>query len=161
MTTLNKMKYFNKSNIIQFIKFAIVGIFNTGIDWVVFFLLNMILFFDIHESFAKAVSFLFAAVNSFILNSLWTFKTEYFGKISQADDKQEKAKTNSRFFAKFLIVSLVGWGINTLIFSVFRYQIFHGLQDIQSKIISLAFASLIVLIWNYLANKLWTYKISD
>lgn len=159
MAQSKKMKkYINKKNIIQFIKFAVVGVFNTAIDWVVFFLLNLTMFFDIHESFAKAISFLFAAINSFILNSLWTFKTEYIGQISQLEDRREKAIKNSHFFIKFLMVSAVGWGINTLIFSVFRYNIFHGLQDTYSKIVSLAFASFIVLIWNYLANKLWTYR---
>ena len=61
----------------KFLRFSLVGISNTAIDWFVFFILiNVFPFFGAREVLAKAFSFLVAVVNSFVLNSLWTFRDE-------------------------------------------------------------------------------------
>jgi putative flippase GtrA len=155
------MKISYSKNIIQFLKFATVGVFNTAIDWIVFFLVDMIHYFSFHETYTKAISFLFAAVNSFILNSLWTFKTEYRQNMQGVGTRQGKVLENSKYLIKFLIVSLVGWFLNTLIFSFLRFKTFADVETTLSKVLSLAFASLVVLIWNYLANRFWTYRASE
>jgi len=148
----------SKKTGIQFVKFAIIGILNTGIDWIVFYLLNMLVFFDIHEWFAKSISFVIAAINSFIWNSLWTFKEEFQTGMSHAKSTEEKTAKGSENYSKLLLVSLIGWGLNTLVFYVFRYQILVSVDDKYGKLLSLVFASGLVIIWNFLANKFWTYK---
>ena len=146
----------SKGTGVQFVKFALVGIVNTGVDWIVFFLLTLIPYFRQLEWLAKTISFVLASTNSFIMNSFWTFKKEFRGGLEQAKG-QETAKGTS-YYVKFMVVSLVGWGLNTLIFYISRYKIFANLPQRRSQFVSLFLASGIVVVWNFLANKLWTYK---
>jgi len=134
--------------IIQFIKFGIVGVSNTAVDWVVFYVLvNAIL--DINHSLAKAVSFIIAVLNSYLWNTIWTFRKEY-----QKVGGDTGAK--STIFFRFVIVSLIGWGVNVLVYSwaerSVSYEIFN------KDLIPLVLASGAAVIWNFFANKLWTYK---
>ena len=146
----------SKKTGVQFVKFALVGIVNTGVDWIVFFLLTLIPYFRQIEWLAKTISFVLASTNSFIMNSFWTFKKEFKGGLEEA--KGQEAAKGTAYYVKFMVVSLVGWGLNTLIFYLSRYQIFANLPERRSQFISLFFASGIVVVWNFLANKLWTYK---
>lgn len=146
----------SKKTGVQFAKFAVVGLINTGVDWIVFFLLTLIPFFKELEWLAKTISFLLAATNSFIMNSYWTFKKEFKEGIEESEGKE--VTKGSTYYVKFMVVSLVGWGLNTLIFYLCRYQIFNNLTARKSQFLSLFFASGIVVIWNFLANKFWTYK---
>ncbi|MCX6811640.1 MAG: GtrA family protein [Candidatus Berkelbacteria bacterium] len=152
----NEEEFVSKRTGVQFVKFALVGIINTGVDWIVFFLLTLIPFFRELEWLAKTISFLVSATNSFIMNSFWTFKKEFKGGLDET--KGQKAAKGTSYYIKFMIVSLIGWGLNTLIFYICRYKIFENLPQRRSQFISLFFASGIVVIWNFLANKLWTYK---
>lgn len=147
-----------RQTFVQFIKFAIVGAFNTFIDWGAFFLLTLIPYLDFHESYAKAISFIIAATNSFAMNSLWTFRSEFATGMKKSKTSSEKAAVGSSYFFKFFIVSLIGWGINTLIFSHFRFSVFNNIPEKWSKILALGFASGTTIIWNFFANKFWTYK---
>ena len=60
----------------QFIKFVIVGIINTSISFVTFFLLTK--FFLINDKIANIISYIVGVINSFILNKLWTFESKIF-----------------------------------------------------------------------------------
>lgn len=140
----------------QFLKFALVGIVNTAIDWAVFFLLKLLPFFLANRPYAKAISFLFAAVNSFILNSAWTFKKEY--KAGFAENDKQKAAKNSIYFGRFFAISLVGWVINTLTYTITINNLPHQLSTKYADIFALILASGAGIIWNFIANKLWTYK---
>jgi len=150
----------NNKSIIQFLKFAVIGASNTAVDWAIFFLLNFIVFFDIHEYLAKAISFIIAALNSFYLNTVWTFRDEYQTEMGKVKSEEEKTIKRSKYLIKFILISVVGWLLNTGIFVFFRYQIFSQLNSTYSKIISLAFASAIALVWNFIANKKWTYRVN-
>jgi putative flippase GtrA len=84
----------------QFIKFLCVGLINTGVD---FGVLNLLMFLTgitvgVGYSFFKAISFTVAVINSYFLNKRWTFRRE---------GKMEKKE-----FTKFLIISLIAFGIN-------------------------------------------------
>jgi len=136
----------SKEGLLQFIKFAIVGVANTGVDWVVYFILSRTILTD-SLVVAKASSFTIAVLNSYLLNTIWTFKKEY-----ATATKEGATGGKAAIFIKFMIVSLVGLGINTL---VYKYSLdkFAG-----SELISLVFASGAAILWNFFANKLWTYK---
>lgn len=133
------------SSVVQFIKFCIVGVANTLVDWFVFYLLISTML-DTQHSMAKAISFIVAVLNSYLWNSIWTFKREYEGL--------QKQKT--AVFLKFIVVSLVGWGINVWIFdlslSSLSFEIFN------KDLLPLVLASCGAILWNFFANKLWTYK---
>ncbi|HEB14141.1 MAG TPA: phospholipid carrier-dependent glycosyltransferase, partial [candidate division WWE3 bacterium] len=81
MEVFNRLSRWNsssgKSVSKKFLRFSLVGISNTAVDWLIFFILiNVFPFFGAREVLAKAFSFLFAVVNSFVFNSLWTFRDE-------------------------------------------------------------------------------------
>lgn len=144
----------DKKLISQFIKFAIVGAINTAIDWIAFFLLTNFVseFSGTGEIWAKIIAFVIAVTNSFIMNSLWTFKEEFRSGFAGDGGAKEKLRTGTRYFGKFLAVNLVGLLINSITFSIFRFR--FG----SSKLVGLFFASIAATLWNFLANKLWTYK---
>ena len=61
-----------KKLINQFGKFALVGILNTALDWLIFLILtSCVHFFSIQENeiWAKTISFSIAVINSFLLNT--------------------------------------------------------------------------------------------
>lgn len=122
----------------QFIKFGIVGLSSTVIDWSIFYLLNH---YSIYYLTAKVMSFSVAVINSFIWNRRWTFRSQ-------------DSNRNKEFF-KFLIISLVGLSINALIMYIAVSVL--GTR----KIIGLIFATGITTFWNFLANKFYTFKESQ
>jgi len=140
----------------QFIKFVLVGLMNTAIDWISFFLLKILPYFLDHRPLAKAISFLIAAINSFIFNSRWTFKNEYSEGFSK--DDEHKTYKNSVYFSRFLGVSLIGWLLNTVTYTIIINLLPTSLSEKYVDIIALFFASGAGIIWNFLANKFWTYQ---
>lgn len=122
----------------QFVKFGIVGLSSTVIDWSIFYLLNH---YSIYYLTAKVMSFSVAVVNSFIWNRRWTFRS------TDPDRSKE--------FTKFLFISLIGLVINALIMYI-AVTIFG-----QRKIVGLIFATGITTFWNFLANKFYTFKESQ
>lgn len=132
--------------IVQFIKFGVVGVSNTAVDWIIFYILTATILINAEPS-AKAIAFILAVANSYIWNSVWTFKKEFKKNLGT-----DKVKSASTLFVKFLVVSLVGWGINYYAFKYTRFSLDQG------KIIALIVASGAATFWNFFGNKLWTYK---
>lgn len=145
--TSNEISVPKSDGIIQFIKFGIVGVLNTAVDWIVFFILtNFLISAKDSEPLAKAIAFIIALLNSYLWNTIWTFKKEY--KAASGEDSSKKGG----IFVKFIVVGLVGWAINFFAFKYTRFSLEQG------QLISLAAASGSAIIWNFFANKLWTYK---
>lgn len=121
------------------IKYAIVGVIGTSID-----LGSLYLFVELGHIpviLASVFSFLLAVVNNFILNKVWTF--------------QNKSKNYRKLFIKFLIVSVVGLGL-----TIFCMHLFVNIVHIW-YILAKALTSLVVLSWNFLGNKFWTFYINQ
>lgn len=118
-----------------FIKYSMVGILGTAID--IGSLYIFVEYFHIEVIPASVLSFLLAVVNNFILNKAWTF--------------QNKSKNYRKLFIKFLIVSTVG-----LLLTVACMSVFVHVMKIW-YIFAKALTSVIVLIWNFLGNKFWTF----
>ncbi|MCL5795422.1 MAG: GtrA family protein [Patescibacteria group bacterium] len=123
-------------NVKQFIKFSVVGIVGTGVDWLFYFIFSRWL--HLFYLIAKIISFIVAAINNYILNRVWTFRS--------------KEKNIGKEFIKFIIVSTVGLILNALIMyivvSKLKYSDFWGL----------ILATAIVMFWNFFANKFWTFR---
>lgn len=75
----------------KFVKFGLVGVLNTLINWIIFALLN---FIGVYYIVANVIAYVIATANSYIWNSKWVFK--YNGK-----NKKETT-------AKFVILNLIG-----------------------------------------------------
>lgn len=121
----------------EFIKFALVGVLNTFIHLAILFVLTE--YFNFYYVFASLIGFIIAVTNSFILNTVWTFK------------KDIKYKTSFRY-GKFFIISITAIFINLSLLYLIT-EIF-GIWYILSQVISTSFS----LIINFLGNKFWTYK---
>lgn len=134
---------------IQFVKFAIVGVINTAVD---FGVLNLLIFFTkissgIYYSTFKGISFTAAVLNSYVWNRFWTFK-----------DAQEKNPAAQ--FGKFIIVSLIGFGINvgtaSLIVNVIGPQ--FGVSEHAWANIGAICATAISWVWNFTGYKFWAFR---
>lgn len=133
----------------QFIKFCLVGLVNTGVDWLVFFLLTKIDWFSIdkiHEAGAKGLAFMVAVSNSYIWNRIWTF--------------QSQSKNITQEYLKFFFVSLGGLVINTMAFYLTRQYIFNS-DGLTDKIIPLIFASVSGTFWNFFVSRKWAFRQND
>ena len=123
----------------KIIKFLIVWSVSTLIDlgflYVFIEVLHLQLFIWV------ILSFLISVINWFILNKFWTFK-----------DRSIKYK---RQFTKFLFVSMI-WLFLTLTL-MFLLTVISWVYYLLAKIIT----SLILVIWNFLWNKYWTFSIKQ
>jgi|SRR5208283_2884964 len=120
---------------IVFIKYAAVGAIGTALD--VGSLYVFVDWLHIPVLIAAAFSFILAVINNFVLNKFWTF--------------QNTDRNVRRQFIKFSIVSIIGLALTEICMSIFVYLL--GIWYIVAKLIT----SGIVLTWNFLANKNWTF----
>jgi len=123
--------------ILQVFKFGIVGFIGMAVDFSITWLFKEI--FKVNKYLANAGGFIFAVTNNYIINRIWTFKSTH------ANWEEE--------FLKFLIVSLVGLGLNTLIIYLV-HQRKEGINFYIAKLIAI----IIVFIWNYTINALFTFS---
>ena len=119
----------------RFIKFGLVGVLNTIINWILFILLNSM---GVYYIISNIIAYSISTLNSYLWNSKWVFK--YTGD-----------NVNQTTF-KFITLNIIGLVLNTIILFL--------LVDIIKlpKIISLIITTGIVMILNYFINKLWVFK---
>ena len=127
------MTYFFSS---QLLKFALVGITGMGLDFGTTWLLKEKV--KINKFIANATGFSIAVVNNFMLNKYWTF------------DNQNPIATEQ--FFKFLVISIVGLGINSLLLFILLKKIKGNFYLVKLAVIGLVF------FWNFSANYLYTFK---
>lgn len=94
---------------------------------------------DLSEVIAQSISFTCAVINNYILNRIWTF----------GDIKHKGPRVQ---FFQFFIVSVAGLLTRTAIFIVLFKLL--GIWDLLSMSIGI----IIVLIWNFFANLVWTFR---
>lgn len=138
----------------RFIKFALVGISGTIVDFSIFNLCLSV--FHLASVVSSVCSFSVAVVNNFIWNRLWTYP-------------ESREKTVSSQLVKFSVVSVIGLVIRTPLFAAIEQPLIRFAETSLSSIslfspetighnLALAIAIIVVLFWNYFANRLWTYK---
>ena len=132
---INKIRLVYK-NFRQFFKYCVVGVSGTLIDLAALYVL--VEYAEMAVISAAVVAFLLAVVNNYVLNKIWTFKS--------------RSKNYRKQFIKFLIVSVIGLGLTILFMGIF-VEIFV-IWYMFAKVLT----SLIVLTWNFLGNKYWTFK---
>jgi putative flippase GtrA len=119
----------------QFIKFCIVGVANTSISLVVYALLLKL---SVHYLAASTIAYLAGIINGYIFSSSFVFKKKF----------------NYMQGLKFLGVYLSSLLINLGLLFIF-VEILH-ISEFFGQVIATCFN----VIYNYLLNKLWTFKIS-
>jgi dolichol-phosphate mannosyltransferase len=126
----------------QLIKFLLIGVLNTLVDWLIFYILRLPLsnYGQWGKQLAKAGSFIVSGSSSYILNRRWTFRSTDAAIFRQA----------GRFFA----VAIFGLILNNLIFYIITApHFFH-----QKDIVGIIFATALVTFWNFFVHRKWTFK---
>lgn len=127
-----------------FLKYCVVGVLGTLIDLGIFAALVEISHIDPKTSHLTYVfvtaGFVVAVINNFILNKIWTF-----GLAQKKNTKKQ--------FIKFVITAVIGLLISNVLMYLWItvFLIWH----IAAKLLT----SAIVLVWNFFANKYWTFRI--
>lgn len=141
----------------RFLKFSVVGTIGAVVDFGTFNLLHALV--GVASVPASVVSFLAAVASNFLWNRFWTYP-------------DSRAKSTRVQATQFAIVSLVGLAIRTPLFAVLEAPAIRTagqfLTDVPSSVsippdtvgrnLALAVAVGVVLVWNFLANRHWTYS---
>lgn len=120
----------------QFIRFSIVGVCNSIID---FSLYITLLSFNVYYLAAHGFAWMVAVCFSFVMNKYWTFRSFEHKVIMQQ-------------YTKFFIVNAVGLGLSTML--LYFFVDYLNVSKIIGKILAIG----IVLFWNFFMNKLWTFQ---
>lgn len=155
----------------RFIKFAFVGILGFVIDFGTVFLLQSTILppinannadLPINVAIATTFGFILAVFSNFTWNRLWTYP-------------DSRSYSIRRQLAQFAIVSVSGWTARTIWITA-TYTFFGVLSTQVVQIIFTSYAPslldqkkfgtmiaqfigvIVVMVWNFLANRYWTYN---
>ena len=155
----------------RFIKFAFVGVLGFAIDAGAVLVLQNTVLPPVNElseplannvALTQTIAFVLAVCSNFVWNRLWTYP----------DSRSQSAQ---RQLTQFAIVSLIGWVIRTVWIGI-SYEPLGELSTVvlsslnagyapalldQHKLgtmIALFFGVIVVMFWNFLANRYWTYN---
>lgn len=141
-----------KKELARFIRFGIVGTIGSIVDFGFLNLLTLV--FNVPFLISSVISFSLAVVNNFILNRIWTFP-----------GSRKEPIVNQ--LLQFGLVSVVGllirtpllaWLEKVLVPMAEKYVPNLLTPTIVAHNVSLAIAIGVVLLWNYFANRYWTFK---
>jgi putative flippase GtrA len=137
----------------RFAKFLVVGTIGAVVDFGTFNLLTAVFHFWPVPS--SVVSFLAAVTSNFLFNRYWTYP-------------DSRSKPVHHQAVQFAGVNLVGLGIRTPLIAALIPAWASGLGSAQilpfisnqqlSRNLALGCAVIVVLIWNFVVNRLWTYN---
>jgi putative flippase GtrA len=97
---------------------------------------------------AAFIGFAFAVTNGYIWNSRWTFP-------------RVDALRRHQQYVRFVLVNVVGLVLNQIILFVVNNLLTAGRPEAEKgwePLIAFGIATGIVVFWNFLANKHWTFK---
>lgn len=141
-----------KRSFIQFIKFALVGASNTIIDMLVSMVLNAIFHW---YYFAKVIGYCCGVLNSYLLNSRWTFKEE----------RRKDAKEIISFIGVNFVVLLISLGLMSLMKNTWNLVGWWDTLSLPSWMLKLVngerfcmlVSAVICIVINFIGNKLFVF----
>jgi putative flippase GtrA len=144
----------NQQERTRFLRFAFVGAIGAVVDFGTFNLLTQLT--SISAVIASMFSFSAAVTSNFVWNRFWTYP-------------DSRSKAVMKQVVQFLIVNLIGLAIRTPLFAFLEKVLVSSLTTLIplnfpvtptfiAHNISLAVAVLTVMLWNFFANRFWTYN---
>ncbi len=149
----------NRKELTRFLKFAVVGVTGTIVDFGLLYILHVVL--ELQLVPANTISFTTAVINNFIWNRYWTYP-------------DSRSKPLGAQLGQFFVVNIMGWGINTGILVILEPPLtaltgnlltslaltlpIHELAHKVGYNAAKAFATGVVMFWNFFINRLWTYN---
>ena len=125
-----------KKLINQILKFGIVGVIATIIDFAVLYILTE--FIHIHYLVSSIISFTVSVIFNYILSIKWVFEVNH--------------KQTKKDFILFVVLSVIGLGINELIMYLMVDKL--GIHYMFTKI----FATGVVMVYNFITRKIFIEK---
>ena len=116
----------------QIMKFGVVGVIATLIDWGIFAVCTRV--FHIHYAISNIIGFSISVIFNYWASVKWVFDV----------NKENDSKRN---FMLFIIFSVIGLGLNELILFICIDKI--HIMDLISKVIATA----IVMVFNFVTRK--------
>jgi putative flippase GtrA len=152
-----------RQELTRFLKFCVVGVIGTAIDFGLFNLLHNVL--GLHQVLSNTLSVTASIVNNYTWSRFWVYP--------ETKDQQGGAK-----FVRFVIVSIMAWALNTAILwsserwlfgtqGLFSWmvgpvaQLLGTEHTVLSSNAAKVLATGIVLFWNFFANRYWTFRDVD
>ena len=140
----------------RFLRYSIVGVIGALVDFAILNLLISV--FSVSSVLASVFSFLAAVVSNFTWNRLWTYP-------------DSRSKRVSRQIMEFAVVSLVGLAIRTPIYALLEQTFTRMLarlamqlplsHEVMGQNMALAVVIGIVMLWNFIVNRFWTFSDVD
>jgi putative flippase GtrA len=125
----------NKEIIRQFFGFAAVGAIGTSGHYAI--LIGLVHFLGLNPLLASTAGFVVGALVNYLLSYIFIFRSR---------------KRHSEAISKFFVVALVGLGLNSMALS-------FGVYIAQwNYLVAQLAATAIVLFWNFVVNKIWTFS---
>ncbi|MBC8079513.1 MAG: GtrA family protein [Gorillibacterium sp.] len=131
----------------SFIRFNIVGVLNTLVDFTVFTILFAL---GVPNSVSQCISYSAGTVNSYVLNRKWTFAAQEKAPL-QAKASRRKSIDIVQL-SKFLVVNLITLGLSLILLHLFSEV--WGQHPLIAKGIAIVFTTLV----NFLGSKLWVFS---
>lgn len=136
----------------RFFRFAMVGVIGAVVDFGIFNLLVSLVGFP--GVAASVISFLAAVLSNFIWNRYWTYP-------------DSRSKPVHHQIVQFIMVSVIGLAIRTPLFAWMEPNLIRLLTPSPFHLpfsstflghnLGLSIAILVVMMWNFFANRYWTY----
>jgi len=150
-------KKHNKKNMKQLLRFGTVGVFNTLLDYGLFYVFISPL--HLHKSIAQVFATAIAMCSSYLLNRHWTFGKAGRGHFGE--------------MAKFVAVNLLSM-LTVIFFTHLFYDVLHAERTVNAALASMGasfafsgdmaimlcklFASVFSLMVNFFGNKFWVFQ---
>ncbi len=138
----------------RFLRFAVVGAIGAVVDFGVMNLMVGLL--NTPLVVAGTISFIAAVISNFLWNRYWTYP-------------DSRSRPVARQLVMFAIVSVTGLGIRVPLLALLEplfLRLFESLPftipffsaDFLADNFTLAVAVIVVMFWNFFANRYWTYN---
>ena len=127
----------------RFLKFLVVGAVGFVVDTGT--LTALVFWGGVDRRVAKGLAFLAALLSGFVWNRLWAYR-------------ESRSKSMMAQVAQFALISLVGLGINVLIFGAVDHALAGRVSKVVALYVAQVFAVGTALIWNFGANRFITYS---
>jgi putative flippase GtrA len=152
--------YANSKEITRFLKFSVVGTLGAVID---FGTLNLlILAFGFSKALANTCSFTVAVLSNFVWNRLWTFPEARNRPVAPQLVQFFLVNIGGLLLNQAIFLSLDAWVLGEggmLAIPMAALALNIGLDHFELAYnLSKAVATIIVLFWNFGANRLWTFR---
>lgn len=127
-----------RDSIWQFVKFNLVGVMNTGVDFVVY---SLLIWLGMYYLTAQCLSYAAGTVNSYFVNKFWTFGER---------GSREQSGNRGQFF-RFAVLNGFSLALSLVLLYIMSHMM--GLHPLLSKVVVTGFTTVV----NFAGSKLWVF----